>query len=280
MTDLTSKTPVEIDTELARIWTDLGRSAARLNVERSVLKDLDKGVRYAGGARYTREAVEFRIEEHKAEIAKLKAEAKPFEDEYVRRGRWNRYFLVQNDNGHVHRGMDCSTCYPTTQYAWLIDLADCDEAAMIEEWGEKACTTCFPTAPTNPLYHRPARVDREAREARAAEKAAREAAKAEKAIFAPDGRPLRVPDGTYRDGRTGEIRTSYETFKTKVAARNALSGAVKDYGWYGPGHPSMFGAKIPVLIEALEAAGIETKPVIERAKKAAAKDGAPYAWEG
>ena len=48
--------------------------------------------------------------------------------------------------------MDCTTCFPTTQYGWLVNLADCDEDAMIEEWGEMACTVCFPTAPTNPNY--------------------------------------------------------------------------------------------------------------------------------
>lgn len=37
------------------------------------------------------------------------------------RGGWNRAFLVANANGHAHSSMGCSTCRPTTQYAWLTD---------------------------------------------------------------------------------------------------------------------------------------------------------------
>lgn len=91
--------------------------------------------------------------------------------------RWNRYFLVTNANGHVHRGTNCSTCWATTEYAWLPELADCDEDEMIAEFGEKACTVCFPDAPANPHFSSPGRRDREALDARAAEKAARQAVK-------------------------------------------------------------------------------------------------------
>lgn len=95
---------------------------------------------------------------------------------------WNRYFLVTNSNGHVHRGMSCSTCFATTEYAWLVELADCDEAEMIEEFGEKACTVCFPDAPANPHFNGPGRRDREAQAARQAEKDARNEAKAAKRL--------------------------------------------------------------------------------------------------
>ncbi len=93
---------------------------------------------------------------------------------------WNRYFLVTNGNGHVHREMTCRTCYPTTQYAWLPELSGCDEAEMITEFGEKACTVCFPDAPANPSYHAPGRRDREAIDARETAKAVRESVKAAK----------------------------------------------------------------------------------------------------
>lgn len=100
--------------------------------------------------------------------------------------RWNRYFLVTNNNGHVHRGMGCSTCFPTTEYAWLVELASCDEAEMIEEFGEKACTVCFPDAPANPSFHGPGRRDREAQAARQAEKDARNLVKASKNLAADE----------------------------------------------------------------------------------------------
>ncbi len=93
------------------------------------------------------------------------------------RHRWNRYFLVTNDGGHVHSSTGCSTCYASTSYSWLVDLAAQPVADMIAEWGERACTVCFPDAPSNPDFRRPARIDREAREAREAEKAQRNAAR-------------------------------------------------------------------------------------------------------
>ena len=100
--------------------------------------------------------------------------------------RWNRYFLVTNTNGHVHRNMGCSTCFPTTEYAWLVELADCDEDAMIIEFGEKACTVCFPDAPANPQFNGPGRRDREAQAARQAEKDARQAVKNAKRLAADE----------------------------------------------------------------------------------------------
>jgi hypothetical protein len=87
-------------------------------------------------------------DEYVAEMARIKDAEAPLTAEYVRRGGWQRYFLVTSSDGHVHRGMNCSTCRWETVYAWLIDLADCDEAKMVAEYGEKACTVCFPDAPT------------------------------------------------------------------------------------------------------------------------------------
>lgn len=255
--DLATMTPVEIDTELARIWGETEKVRSWLHSDLASLTS--RWFREAD-----RPATEARIAEREAAIAALRDEARPFEIEYAKRP-WKRYFLVTNGNGHVHRGMGCSTCYPTTLYAWLIDLADCDEAAMIEEWGERACTRCFPDAPTNPAFHRPARVDREARELAATEKAAKLAEKAEKAITDVDGSPLRV---------------GYDTLRTKIAASRALSGAIKSFGWYGSTHPSDFGGQITKLVAALEHAGIDTKPIIARAIKASAKEGAEHTWKG
>jgi hypothetical protein len=139
--------------------------------------------------------------------------------------RWNRYFLVTNANGHVHRGMNCSTCFATTQYRWLVELADCDEAEMIADYGEKACTVCFPDAPANPQFHGPGRLDREAIDARAAEKAAREARKAAKTL---------APDEVFRVGR-GRFG---ERIATVAAAKDVLRQEREFFFYYGRGpHP-------------------------------------------
>ena len=100
--------------------------------------------------------------------------------------RWNRYFLVTNNNGHVHRGMGCSTCFADTEYAWLVELTDCDEDAMIDEFGEKACTVCFPDLRTHPKIKAPGRRDREAQAARQAERDERANAKAAKRLAADE----------------------------------------------------------------------------------------------
>jgi|SRR6185437_3927441 len=144
--------------------------------------------------------------------------------------RWNRYFLVTNANGHVHRGMNCPTCFPTTEYAWLPELADCDEAVMIEEFGEKACTVCFPDAPANPNFSGPGRRDREALDARAAEKAARLAAKYRKTLRPEEAFSFKT------DARFSEHVT------TVAACLAVLRSEVEFRDYYGHGeHPSHAG---------------------------------------
>lgn len=60
---------------------------------------------------------------------------------------WSRFFLVTNTGGHIHRDMSCSTCFPTTQYAWLYELSGLTEAEAVAEYGEILCSVCFPSAP-------------------------------------------------------------------------------------------------------------------------------------
>lgn len=258
--DLTTWTPAEID----RLLADLSK------VEQTALSRaarMRQTARTAARPAWRIAEDEALVARYQAEAAEARSAAEPLEAEFSRRGGWLRYFLVTNGNGHVHRGMGCQTCYPTTEFAWLIDLADCDEAAMIAEFGEKACTVCFPDAPANPAYHGPGRRDAAAQAARAAEKAEREASKAAKAITAVDGSPLRIPDLFHPQFS--------ELIRTKVAARNALSDAVQSYGWYGT---EGYLARAAVLVPALEAAGIDTAAVIARASAKVAKEAAEHRW--
>lgn len=116
-----------------------------------------------------------------AELAELAQQAAPYEAEYDRR-LWNRYYLVPNHSGHVHRGTDCSTCYPTTRYLWIVDLAGCGEAEMVTDHGERACTVCFPDAPTHPAFEGPGRRDAEERARRELERVERAAIRAAKTL--------------------------------------------------------------------------------------------------
>jgi hypothetical protein len=243
-TPMSDQTPAEIDAELARLWQDEQKAKAYAASYRGHATKL-KDAKYAVMA-----------DEYDAKAADLRSQAAPFEAEFRRRGGWLRYFLVQNGNGHVHRGMDCSTCYMSTQFSWLIELADCDEAEMIVEFGEKACTVCFPDAPANPAFHAPGRRDAGAIAARQAEKAEKAAAKAAKALPG------------------GPVEGSYSTVTTKVAARNELSSAVQSYGFYGASRDYEGIARR--MIEALAGTEIDTATVIERAAKKALKDGGTH----
>jgi len=133
---------------------------------------------------------------------------------------WNRYFLVTNANGHVHRNQSCSSCYPSTEYAWLPELSGCVEAEMITEFGEKACTVCFPDAPANPAFRGPGRRDREAQAARAAEKAAHQAAK--------DAKNL-APGQCFRDHMNWKVTTV-------SAAVKVLRDEIEAKYWYPNGY--------------------------------------------
>jgi hypothetical protein len=217
-TSIQAMTPGEIDTVLSGLWYETQKYEGWLA---SILNTKEHPHRLPYRQRQDEEIAD----RYRAEIVRLRAEAAPYEAEYVRRGYWNRYFLVNNSNGHVHRGMDCTTCFPDTQYLWLPSVSGATEQEMVAEFGETACTVCFPSAPAYKGYGDGtsafARYTQAEKDARAAEKAARAAAKAEKAITAPDGSPLRTA-GRWAD-----------TLNTVVAARNALSGTVQDIVYYG-----------------------------------------------
>jgi hypothetical protein len=218
--DTTTMTPVEIDTELARIYGEAMVIEARIASE---VKFIERQTKRANQAPLTSwdqanlDNAKVRLAKYQEQRQAYIAEKAPFEVEYSKRP-WNRYFLVTNSNGHVHRGMNCSTCYPTTEYAWVVDLADCDEAKMVEEYGENACTVCFPNAPSLPSFRGPGRRNQVAKDARAAERQAKADAKAAKAITAPDGSPLKI------DTLMGQS----ETIATEVTARRELSKAYVD----------------------------------------------------
>lgn len=248
--DTAAMTPTEIDTVLADLWRQTAAAQASL----ASLRTARAFVRHQAADDYRTAA----IDAAEQRVADLRAEAAPYEAEYRRRP-WRRYFLVLNSNGHVHRGMDCGTCYPTTEYGWLPELSGCDEAAMVDEFGEKACTVCFPDAPALPAFHGPGRRDAEAVAARAAAKAQRAADKAAKAITMPDGTPLRDDSG-YR-------------IATKVAARNELARLAAERVYYaGSDRDGERVAAMERIAYALEFVGIATEPVIERATKRAQKE--------
>lgn len=205
-TDLSTATPVEIDRALADLSARYQQVRGYAESTRTAIRrERARQSRPETSTRYVEE-LQGTLAAYQDQAADLAAQMIPYDAEYEARGRWHRYFLVTNTNGHVHRNQTCSTCYPSTQYVWLIDLADCDEDAMIEDWGMRACTHCFPNAATDPRYTAPGRIDRAEAEARAQEKAVEAAEKAAYVITNPDGTPVRTRrSGIIRTERAAEI---------------------------------------------------------------------------
>ncbi len=195
MADPTTMAPVEIDRILSAIAEKRGRVAA--TIARCERKSSHPN-RPGPDNRAT-------LKDARAKIARLDAEASPFEAEYARRP-WSRYFRVTNAGGHVHRGLHCSTCFRSTQYVWVLDLADCDETEMVEVYGELACTVCFPAAPVMVGYGDGASyVAKMTDEAKAA-KATAKAAKAAKVVYRLD----RPEDVWFKTERGAELEAAYE----------------------------------------------------------------------
>lgn len=255
--NLTTATPVEIDTLLAALDTKRWDAAAKVSGAK-------EGVMYAAGAKRNYYAKTWnmkfddaldalcltaanddtykgaeaqrkidRLNEAEAAVTAIDADIAPLEAEFDRRGGWTRAFLAQAANGHIHSSQHCGSCYPTTRYFWFVGLSGHDEAEIVTKAGSDACTYCYPTAPVNDLK-RPRSIfsDDEVaaqrdREARAAAKAARDAKRIEKALTA-DGSEFLVEWTEVRGGHDRDAngnstyvtrpRRQYETFKTEQAA--------------------------------------------------------------
>lgn len=231
----TEMTPVEIDTELSRLWDEQHRAEAkRLALTISLHQAVGDEPRYVNGRgpifnlspqRVWELAVikarAPRVGEHEAaeeidrtltrwalvsrKLEDLAAEIEPYTDEYVSRGRWNRVFLAMSHDGHAHNGTECSTCHrgeERTRFAWLVQYSGKTEAEIVADAGWRACTTCYPSAPVGDdktlptkMYTPDEEEARKAREEREAARAKRAADRTAKGITAPDGTPLRSRHG-------------------------------------------------------------------------------------
>lgn len=88
---------------------------------------------------------------HAGIVAKIKAnraEAGSLEAIHDQHG-WSRFFLVLNNNGHLHSDMSSYRCSrtATTAHGWNPALSGATEAEAVAELGPLLCTVCFPTAP-------------------------------------------------------------------------------------------------------------------------------------
>ena len=209
----------------------------------------------------------------RAETATNTAAQAPLHAEFRARGGWTRAFLVvTKGKGHVHSSMSCSTCYPTTQYAWMVEYSGQDEAEIVDAAGERACTVCYPSAPVEVLA-KPTRMfsakeitAQQARQERAAAKVAREEKRLAKALL-PSGEELVVEIGQ-RTTYSGREYMQTEKFGTLVSARTWLTDAAM---WNkGGAHPSYPVHAVQTVAEAVAAKEAQSVEVVlaEAAKRA------------
>lgn len=236
--NLANLTPVEIDTLLAPIWereyqakADVlatTRRSAELQVKASKLKNGLKVQGYAtpgDGIRLaeTIQHLNDRITSLHEILEQIAEEEAPYLAEYQRRGGWNRVFLATSSNGHAHKGTECSTCHHgeyRTGFAWLIQYSGLPESEIVADAGERACTTCYPSAPVNAKGTKMFTPDeiqvQEARAAREAEKARKAQEAADKSITTPEGEKLY----SGKDNDSWDVCKSLRT--AEIAATNAL----------------------------------------------------------
>jgi hypothetical protein len=160
-----------------------------------------------------------------AEIARLKAEIAPLDALYYA-NQWQRFFLVTNTNGHVHRSMNCSTTYPTTDWAWLPHLSGLTDKEAVDDQGGILCTHCFPDAPSDYTAGE-SKAKREGREQRAEEKRVRDEKKLAKKITA-DGSDVRLTATRMKtDNRTGQRYAETTAISSITGAKEFLRDAME-----------------------------------------------------
>lgn len=91
-----------------------------------------------------------KIEVLRQKLEEKRVEIQPFTQRFNEE-QWTRAFLVVNANGHVHKDMNCSSCFPSTRYEWKYELSGKNEEEIIALAGERACTLCYPQAPVEVL---------------------------------------------------------------------------------------------------------------------------------
>lgn len=212
-----------------------------------------------------------------AERVKLQDTITKCNGDWYAHGCWSRFYLVTNSNGHIHSSVNCSTCYDTTQYAWLTSLSGLTEEDAVKAEGEVLCSVCFPSAPvswTNGISRR----DAEAKAQREAEKAERQRKKAEKSLSL-DGDVVKITVSADEQvkrshGRWKEFKTlrSAELWLVEAYAYNLALAIPEDkrWGFYAPDAYSEANVEYIVDLYA-QKTGTSTDEVIANAIKKAGK---------
>lgn len=264
--DYSAWTPVDVDTELARLYGERSVAMTRWSqqmeyVSGDVARSLGKrGYR----ARATRDEVEAAVEAARAKIEAGEADythrslvesferaeayrktgddiaeqMEPLDAEFESRGGWPRAFLVVgNSGGHVHSSMDCSTCFRQgydgmgnwrdgTKFHWVTDMSGKSEDEIVDAAGERCCTVCYKSAPVETL-NKPTSLFTPDEIQKVKDREAREIAKKEREA-------KKIANGLTADGSEFEVeyvsygRPGRERFKTERAASQWV---VQHWAW-------------------------------------------------
>ncbi len=195
---VTKEFAVKIDTELSQLhhkhWVLINDLESAIDSVKFYEKHYPNSVEKIQEYNNKIEKIESSINEVNVEINKL--------NKIYNQDPWTRAFLVIASNGHVHKSRDCSTCFPTTRYQWLVQYSNDDENTIVEDAGQDACTVCYPSAPAEVL-NRPSRIVTADKIAKAEAKAERDAKKAERIAKEKANAPtlsgefLYIKDGKY-----------------------------------------------------------------------------------
>jgi hypothetical protein len=240
---------VTIDTALAKTYEDLAKAQYELESIKNNVRRLAGQTytwrttkqwsgSYADAVAHTQFNSEWQAKGHAdavygaqqqlATVEAIWSDANALNGKWIEGGRWSRFYLVCNSNGHIHSSTSCSTCFPTTQYAWLTNLSGLTEADAVEAEGEVLCSVCFPSAPvawTNGTSRR----DKEAKAQRDAEKAERQRKKAEKSLSL-DGEVVKIRADKSRSKEFKTLRSA-ELWLVEAYAHN-IASVIPDRCWW------------------------------------------------
>lgn len=250
---MTNTKAVETDTKLAALYRELAKAEQSVEIvyERIHTAAGDKKVWQHGTRVWTQKDGQALIaicETRTDLVAALKAANTVVKgiqaqiadlNEVFNAAPWTRFFLVTNNNGHIHHTMHCSTTYPTTGWAWNPELSGQTEVEAVEALGEILCSVCFPSAPvawTSGI----SKTAQLAKDERAAKKAAK----------APVFIAERVSLGDYHRG----------PFKTQRAAELAVVDHLASVKWYD--HIKEDTQGVEIVLSRLAEVGV-TREVIE-----------------
>ncbi len=212
---VTKEFAIDIDTQLSKLYDQRWNVMSQLEsavdsvkfYEKHYSNNLEQITKY-------KEAIEIlntKFFQINVEIKKLNA--------IYQQDPWTRAFLVIASNGHVHSSMDCSTCFSTTRYQWLVQYSNDDEKTIVEDAGQDACTICYSSAPAEVL-NRPSRIVTADKVAKAAAKAERDAKKVAK--LAKEKADAPTASGEFLYFKNGKYTEVLKTERTAVSEWNNL----------------------------------------------------------